>query len=138
MLLNLSEITLFTSYGGYRSIFIFGNCSWEATAGPSLGFPQDGFLYFSSETAMPRQRAPPPLAPPSRLSVFTICTSFYSYWKSDLNGKNKMGKFRVDTLGKIASVGRGVYLRTGSWNPFTNLNGFLGTRGTRSNEGPGF
>ena len=47
-----------------------------------------------------------------------------------------MGKFRVDTLGKIASVGRGVYLRTGSWNPFTNLNGFLGTRGTRSNEGP--
>ena len=47
-----------------------------------------------------------------------------------------MGKFRVDTLGKIASVGRGVYLRTGSWNPLTNLNGFLGTRGTRSNEGP--
>ena len=47
-----------------------------------------------------------------------------------------MGKFRVDTLGKIASVGRVVYLRTGSWNPFTNLNGFLGTRGTRSNEGP--
>ena len=67
---------------------------------------------------------------------FTICTSIYSYWKSDLNGKNKMGKFRVDTLGKIASVGRGVYLRTGSWDPSTNLNGFLGTRGTRSNEGP--
>ena len=25
-LLNLSENTLFSSYGGYRSIFIFGNC----------------------------------------------------------------------------------------------------------------
>ena len=30
-----------------------------------------------------------------------------------------------------------AYLRTGSWNPLTNLDGFLGTCGTRSNKGPG-
>ena len=32
MLLNLSEITLFTSYGGDRSIFIFGNCIIRPTS----------------------------------------------------------------------------------------------------------
>jgi hypothetical protein len=42
MLLNLSEITLFASYGGDRSIFIFENCTMMTFSHVKVGWPELG------------------------------------------------------------------------------------------------
>ena len=81
----------------------------------------------------------PLLLLPHPLQVFLQYVTQFTrmYWKSDLYGiKIRWVTFKYCYILKVSSVGGDVYLRMGSWNPLTNLNGFLGTRGTRSNEGP--
>ena len=63
------------------------------------------------------------MCPHSEICYFVACAA------------HRIFKFFCDFFQSGITIPKGIF-RTGAWHPLPNLNGCLGTRGTRSNKGP--